>query len=339
MLKLHIYAILSSCLLLVLGCETTPPERAFYHWQTKLALVQEEVKLIDSLGIQKLYIKFFDVDWDAERQTAVPQASLIGQVDLLEPLVIVPTVFITNRTLANIDLTEVTELALRISEKVQTLANGYAFQTWQIDCDWTLSTRDKYFLLLKTLKTQLPDVELTATLRLHQAKFPQQTGVPPVDRAMLMYYNMGDIEAWESENSIFESDIGAQYVESLKSYALPMDVALPIFQWGLLFRDSKLSKIVNNLAIEDLADNNYYQKIGEGRYHVEQSTYLSGHYLYEGDQIRLESITPEDLQQIQEQLEIYLPKENRTIALYHLDEKTLARWQLKDLEAIFEAFE
>jgi hypothetical protein len=317
------------------ACQSPPPERAFYHWQTEWQLSTSELAYLDTLNVHKVYLKFFDVDWEATRQQAIPKAALIGNVQQYSGLTIVPTVFITNRTLANLDLPATNELALKISEKVQAIADDYAFTEWQIDCDWTVSTRENYFFLLRTLKTQLPNHQLSTTLRLHQAKFPKQTGVPPVDRVMLMYYNMGDIENWNSDNSIYNAPTAAQYVSSIKNYKLPMDVVLPLFQWGIIYRDGQLFKIIPDLEESVLLDTKRFQQLEEGRYKVTNSTYLEGHYLYTGDQIRLEKIEEADVLEMQNQLQTYLPKQHRTVAFYHLEENIVKRWNADILERIW----
>ncbi|MEN0050861.1 MAG: hypothetical protein AAF806_27585 [Bacteroidota bacterium] len=301
---------------------------AFYHWQTKLSLSKTETTYLDRLNIQKLYIKFFDVDWDANLQQAVPSAELIWEANEWENIEIIPTVFITNRTLVNTKREGIPELASKLSKKITDLVAGKDFEELQIDCDWTKSTKEKYFLLLAALKKLHSNQILSATIRLHQVKFQEATGVPPVDRGMLMYYNIGNINDWESENSIYEAELAAQYLGRLKKYPLALDVVLPLFHWGLIYRDEKLFKIVNNLAAVDLADEKRFQQIATNRYKVIKATYLEGHYLYEDDQIRLEQISERQLQIANQQLLAALAKEDRTIAFYHLDEEILKHWNV-----------
>jgi len=314
--------------------DNTTSTLAFYHWKTNFSLSTLENIYLDSLNIQKLYVKFFDVDWDANRQQAVPSAELIWQVEEWEILAIVPTVFITNRTLINTGEEKIPDLANKISRKIKELAAAKNFEELQIDCDWTKSTRGKYFQLLEELKKIYPNRQLSATIRLHQVKFQEETGIPPVDRGMLMYYNIGSISDWESENSIYEAELAAEYLSRLKKYPLQLDIVLPIFHWGLIFRDSELFKIVNKLAEEDLTEEIRFKKIVDNRYEVIKSTYLEGHYLYEGDQIRLEKINKEQLYTANQQLIKSLSAHNRTIAFYHLDEEILKNWNINILQSV-----
>ncbi|MEM8526881.1 MAG: hypothetical protein AAGG68_19730 [Bacteroidota bacterium] len=323
-------------IILLLSCESpaissTP---AFYHWQTKLTLSEIEKTYFDSLSIQKLYVKFFDVDWDANLQQAVPSAELIWEVNQWEGVEIVPTIFITNRTLINTEREKITTLAGKIDRKIEVLAKGKEFSEWQIDCDWTKSTKEKYFQLLRELKRLNPERQLSATIRLHQVKFQEDTGVPPVDRGMLMYYNIGNISDWESENSIYEADLAAQYLGRMKKYPLNLDVVLPLFHWGLIYRDGELFRIINNLSGSDL-EKKCFKQLTNNRYEVVKATYLEGHYLYEGDQIRLEQISKEQLQIANQQLFSALAQKDRTIAFYHLDEEILKNWDSSTLQDIW----
>ena len=93
--------------------------------------------------------------------------------------------------------------------------NHLKFKELQIDCDWTESTRDKYFHLLSTLRNELERNKqiISATIRLHQVKYAAITGIPPVHRGMLMYYNMGKINATDN-NSVYDKKIAEKYISS-----------------------------------------------------------------------------------------------------------------------------
>ena len=64
----------------------------------------------------------------------------------------------------------------------------------QLDCDWNSSTQKKYFNLIEEMKLYptWENIVWSATIRLHQLKYPKQTGVPPVNKGVLMFYNMGN---------------------------------------------------------------------------------------------------------------------------------------------------
>lgn len=108
----------------------------------------------------------------------------------------------------------------------------------QIDCDWTLASRDKYMDFVTQLKHK-SNKKLSATIRLHQIKYFKKTGVPLVDYGVLMYCNMGHIAA-DSMNSIYDRKTGQGYLKNLEDYPLRLEVALPVFSWAIHIRRQKV---------------------------------------------------------------------------------------------------
>lgn len=318
-------------LLLLIGLsacrpEAPPPPRpaiAFYHWRTALALNADERRWLDTLAVDRLYVKVFDIDWSAEHQQPIPLAALEWDTARRPAaLTIVPVVFITNRSLQHLT-GDPGDLAARLLAKVTERLAGTPFDELQIDCDWTAGTRTVYFELLRALRRQLPaGTTLSATIRLHQLRYPEQTGVPPIDRGLLMYYNMGDVDEWAESNSILNLHKAAAYLRG-DAYPLPLDLALPLFRWGVVFRQRKLLKLINNLEAADLADRRRFATTGPGRYRVLESTYLGGYYLYRDDEIRLEAIAAAALYAAAAQWRDYAGSPPARIIFYHLDSVVL----------------
>src|SRR5690606_32452956 len=161
---------------------------------------------------------------------------------------------------------------------------------------------DAFFLFLKKIKERLPaGVRLSATIRLHQYKFPDKTGVPPVERGMLMFYNTGDIENPEAGNSIFQTDDARKYlVGAPENYPLPLDLALPVFSWALVFRDGELWKIIPEMPDHELADTMRFEAIRNPQsvirnlpsiFRIRKGTFIAGHYLRPGDLLKVEAIS------------------------------------------------
>lgn len=348
-------------LILILGCE--PPKTAsgfskispaFYHWKTNFSPTDFELNKLDSLNVRKFYIKFFDVDWDFDKKNAFPTADVNFKIIPNDSVEIVPTVFITNRTLANISMSDIPNLARQINDKIfrlmpsglktglsdTLLMSDNPVREIQIDCDWTLSTKDRFFELIHVLDNLFIEkgILISATIRLHQIKFFEKTGVPPVDRGILMFYNMGDLENWATENSILDLEIGQQYFQNFDKYPLDLDVALPIFHWGILFRDSEMIKIINNLSEADLSDESRFKKLTENRFRVIKSTYLNGQYLYRGDGIRLEGIDFEELKKSAEKLGQLIENEKITVSFYHLDSLNFEKFSAEKLNVVLNAF-
>ncbi len=321
-------------IMLTCGAEQQPSTQiAFYHWQTQMELSEAKKTYLDSLGCKKLYVKFFDVD------RSVPSATLIWTPTELDVYEIVPTIFITNRTLKDLSEQSLQELAQNIASRILTLAKGHTFSEIQLDCDWTATTQQPYFELLQLLKNQFPNVILSSTIRLHQVKYFETTGVPPVDKGMLMCYNVGELDNWNTENSILDIKILTTYLHNFDRYPLKLDIALPLFQWGVIFRGVQLFRLVNNLSANDLKDESKFQKLNEMRFKVLQNTYLKGHYLYEGDRIRLENVTTEQLATTAQLLSKALPSSDLIITYYHLNETIRNNYSAQSLITISKFFD
>ncbi|MEN0004279.1 MAG: hypothetical protein AAF798_09055 [Bacteroidota bacterium] len=318
-----------SLLLALTACQPTPPtvQPSFYHWKSNFQPSHLAEATLQQLAPQRLYVRFFDVDWDFSRQAAIPK----GEVQLNDlaalPYAITPTLFITNRTLKHLPKAEIPVLAERIIQKIQrkaAQANAPLPTTLQLDCDWTQSTRDAFFTLLRAIRESYPELEeLSATIRLHQLRDRNIMGIPPIDRGMLMYYNMGDLEDWEEENSILNLEKAAPYEIGFRDYPLPLDLALPIYSWGLVFRQDRFLQIINDLRSSALTDTTYFEKIAANRYRIRKSTYLNGGYLYAGDQIRVEEMTPALVGEACQHLSTYFDADDFTVAFYHLDSANL----------------
>jgi hypothetical protein len=316
---------------------------AFYHWKTVWTPADSLVNS-NYTGREKLYIRMFDLDWSEGHQSIIPVAmAQLAPFDRPEAEII-PTVFITNRSFERLPETAIPDLARKTSNKIEALLEELQLQhppgEWQFDCDWTQSTRAAYFHFLEEIRTLLPEsTRLSATIRLHQVKYPEQTGVPPVDRGMLMFYNMGQIRDPLTTNSILDLEIAGRYYEQLDEYALPLDLALPLFSWGVVFREGKLVHLLNQLERESLTDTSRFLALNDIHFQVRRSTYLDSYYLYKDDLIRFEWIPLSYLYEAARQLRDQLKREDRTIAFYHLDNSVLNRYEDEELRELLRLLE
>jgi hypothetical protein len=316
---------------------------AFYHWKTGWT-PSDSLPATNYLGKEKLFVRMFDLDWSEGRQSIIPVA--MAQLDHFDrpDAEIIPTIFITNRSFERLPEASIPDLARKTSEKIKKLIDEMQLQhaprEWQFDCDWTRSTRAAYFQFLQEIRALVPEpTQLSATIRLHQVKYPEQTGVPPVDRGMLMFYNMGQIRDPLTTNSILDLDIASRYYEQLDEYALPLDLALPLFSWGIVFREGKLVHLLNQLERERLTDTSRFQALNDIHFQVRRSTYLDSYYLYKDDLIRFEWVPLEQLYEAARQVRDQLKREDRTIAFYHLDNSVLKRYEDEELRELLRMLE
>lgn len=310
-------------LLFCLNCSDKKIEKhshTFYYWRSILSLDEAEQQALKAAEVNKLYVRLLDIDKQGNRFLPVGKVKKDSSFVLSQK--IVPVVFITNRTWHHIKEEEIDLLADRtlhfIQEKYRQIFGG-DFDEIQIDSDWTAKTQQDYFRFLKLLKKK-SGKEITCTLRLHQVKDKEQTGIPPVNKTYLMCYATESPLQNSSRNSILDVDLLKNYLYRLDEYPLDFDVALPIYSWGIVNNHLGRKKLINALTTEELANNNAFRWIEKGLFEVEKDTFLHGIYLSKGFRVKVEEIRPDQLKEII----IFLDKKTKKsfhLIYYHLDSK------------------
>ncbi|MEM7655834.1 MAG: hypothetical protein AAF399_06875 [Bacteroidota bacterium] len=329
--------------LLLLSCQgpsrTISP--AFYHWKSEFSPDEGERQWLDSLAVQRLYVRMFDVDVD-ERAGGIRSIAETRLDPAIWPpgVELVPTVYLTNRCMQQVSKAAIPIIAKRLVEEIRDRAGEIPFSEVQLDCDWSESSQAAFFSLCDSVKAHLrsPGIQLSATIRLHQVKYLDLTGVPPVDRGMLMFYNMGDLRDSATENSILDLETAQRYLVNFDRYPLPLDLALPVFGWGVLIREGQPIRLLNQLETSELADSSRFSFPHPNRLKVLKSTYLDGVYLYQGDEIRLERSSISQISEAVALLEPIWPTQRFHLSLYHLDSHNLSYYSHEQLAEIFDVF-
>ena len=67
------------CSFFLKGCkpENAKVNRAFYYWKSNFELNENELTILKKNNISTLYIKYFDVVWNAQLNSAVPVAKIL----------------------------------------------------------------------------------------------------------------------------------------------------------------------------------------------------------------------------------------------------------------------
>ena len=338
-----------ACKLLLLiaflsGCINKKPprvvERSFYYWKSSFKPGGLEENTLTKLHVNLLYVKFFDITWNEERNEPMPMAIIkFPQKHEYPAYVIIPTVFITNECMQKMTGMEVKALATRVLSLVKNiaLANSItAIPEIQMDCDWSAGTKDNYFLLLQTIKDLLAGEKkrLSVTIRLHQYKYYKRMGIPPADRGLLMCYNMGNLKSFYTRNSILEAEELEKYLNGGSGYLLPLDVGLPLFCWKVLFRNKNYTGLIRELPGLFLQNNPLIKRSGN-RYEFLQATSIDGYSFQQGDILRDEEIPYDELLKATDILHGKLKTQQLRVVLYHLDSITLSKYSLHELETIF----
>jgi hypothetical protein len=328
------------CLIILLGFGCREKQiktiRAFYYWKT--VFDGSDHARLDSLKVSRMMVRCFDIDRVQDQVIPVAPIRFTERgKKIAGKYTIHPVVFITPAALAFYsDTNQVKALGLKIVDQVEKIfsSNGLVHgDELQIDCDWTNSIRKNYFILLRTIKTEMHSRTgyriLSVTLRLHQVKYANQTGIPPADKALLMCYNMGNLKNPATLNSIIDVEEMGKYLSRLDTYPLPLDIALPIFSWHVWFRHMAYKGLIPDGAIPSLP-------FKQNRYIFSKDSSLGSYSFLAGDMIRFEDSRKEEIQKALRLLRNKMPKGSSPILhLYHLDSPMVSKYTHHELEEIF----
>lgn len=315
---------------------------SFYYWESdQRSLDTKEKQILQQQHVQKLYVKFFEVDKN-ETNGIIPVSKSELELSKTQgiPAEIIPTIYIRNTVFKNTSKGEMIDLADNlihlVNKRYSEQFKGFeTFKELQIDCDWTLSTADNYHFFLRELKKKIT-VQLSATLRLYPYKFPKKMGVLPVDRAMLMCYNLLSPLESGDRNSILDNDELKKYLVGAKPYPIPLDVALPVFSNVLVYKHEHFNRMIHVNPVELKG----YIKHEKGPwFKVTRDTLIENIFLKNGDKLKVEKIDEKRLKQAIQLIRKNVSfKGDMTVALFYLNAQQLQSYDEKTLRTCFTSF-
>lgn len=128
------------------------PIISFYYWKTIFRLSPTEKDCLTANQVQRLYIRYFDIDLNPNTKEAYPRSPIRFE-DKIYNFKIIPVVYIKNRVMLDSKL-NVSDLAQKTNNFIQqiNLKNKISIQEIQIDCDWTLESKDNYLRFIEAFK-------------------------------------------------------------------------------------------------------------------------------------------------------------------------------------------
>lgn len=298
------WGLLPLLFLIMSGCRQhhTSPTRSAYYWSTTWETDSALTSFLQSNGVGKLYLRFFDVVVD-DNGKVMPNATLRFADSIPDNMEVVPTVFIVNDCMKK-DVGDLSHLLMKRILQMCETHDVPNVKEIQIDCDWSPSTRNTYFGMLSQLRDSLhtKGLRLSATIRLHQLG----EGPPPVDHGVLMMYNTGDVSN-KDKNPILDLDDCAPYLPNLSKYDLPLSAAYPVFSWDLLFRNDRFVGIMHG---DDLP-------------------------IIEGDTIITREVTLATIQKAKEAIQRIKPSANDEVILFDISKDNIQRIKQYHYEKIY----
>ena len=306
--------------------------RGVYYWKTVLSLNDRERELVEQHGIARMYVRFFDVDEREEYDGSiapVPVATTKFETAVPQGVEVVPVVFITNETMRT-----ASHFAPQMYARIQAMARGNKLgeiKEIQLDCDWTETTRPQFFDLCRQVcqLAHKDSITVSATIRLHQLA----TAAPPVDRGVLMLYNTGNMRSRKTQNSILHQEDVAAYVKHGIDYALPLALAFPTYEWGLVFNSYGFSRIVRHAEVENKEK---FDALGKGRYVACSDQKIEDCWIRRRDTIRWETSDMKEIDAVKDMVLKGMKSKVDGMVIYHLDAANWAKYNDKEIERILE---
>lgn len=290
------------------------PTNSIYYWRTVFNPSEDELAFLKKNNVGRMYLRMFDVvnQYYNYENRPIPNATVVFKQKMPDSLEIVPTVFITVDAIRYMDGDDaISTLASKIVDRIDHICSWNDVENWheiQLDCDWTQQTRDKFFRLCEKVREKLPkDKLLSSTIRLHQLR----QSAPPVDYGVLMVYNTDDFHNPDTENSILNDNTVELYLSKRKEdFNLPLDIALPIYQWYLVFDKEGRFKRISSEKSESLDTD---------------------------EEIKFESVPYETIEKTQSLLNkhLNLQKGCHSTILYHLSDKNIKNYSDEQIENIY----
>ncbi|MBF0576143.1 hypothetical protein [Dysgonomonas sp. GY617] len=327
---------------LVVSCSspekrTLDEQNSFCYWKTTFTFDSLDNNVWKQTTANHMYIRYFDVGWDNTSKKAKP-ISTVANKDSLPCKHITPAIFFSNNVFEQSTNQQLDTLVTRIKSRIEQTNEQFAIQDFAnkyseilIDCDWSKGTKDKFFYFIEKLKEAIPNKEITTTLRLWQYRNPTMAGIPPVKRVLLMCYNLQAANEYDIENSIITLNEIKKYVNEV-SYPLKTDIALPLFSWGVIFRNKEFKGVIRNATCENYSNNKQYTSIEENRFRLNEEMIIGDFFARPGDEIRVEALSPKELQELTKYLlsEIKTDKYSR-ITFFTWDTNNIPTDEIKNI--------
>jgi len=284
----------------------------FFPDKLKLYVNEKNREQLDQIQLKDLLITNFKLDWSAAYGSAYPYFSRKNEYYYinLSGLNYTPRIAITNRVFQYTPVSEIPELARRTSEKINivsekiwsaTQPRDFKYYTveekkksptdpsWrttikeiQIDCDWDQHTQSAYFLFVELLQKYFPGIAINCTIRPKHYVERRKLGIPPVKRATFLY---------EKPNLTIPE---LRRMFKGKPYPLPLDVALPLWNWVQWFRNEQFLGAMHWNPTPPYDPDYYYSypygndqfsSIDSTGFRILRDTVVDGHFLLKNDRL------------------------------------------------------
>jgi hypothetical protein len=287
----------------------------FYHWKQNYKVTDKN---------EPKYIKVLDIAYD--NKIKIHLTKFIKKPKHK----VVPVIYIDNPVFKHSNGKIFAKKVFLTLEKQA--KNTFNYNEIQVDCDWTDSTKKSYFSFLRELK-KLSQKELSSTIRLHQVKYYKKTGVPPVNKGVLMYYNMSNFKDLATKNYILDLKLAKKYHYNFQTYPLKLNLALPLYAQATIIRFESVVGIMEGIRKKDLNEN--FKALKDHHYKVVKTHYFKKRLLYKEDILRIDEVSQSMLEQAIKKLSDVMTQPKEIIFYRWGNKKEYKQKKLENLHLFF----
>ncbi len=332
---------LSTLFLLMISCsQETKTVNSFLIRNNHVQIDEFRKQVLEQTNTKRLYIKFFDVVFNEWQKRPLPLVQVEFDTASLKwikdaGIEIVPVVYINNDLVDKVVPEHINALADRIMLLLKTRLEQFYIanpKIVHIDCDWSISSQEKYFDMLRYFQTMpfFLDKQISVAVRPEQIGKNVKFGTPPVKRAVFTL---------DKQNEEFDPSL-------LNSYAIPLDISLPLFNDPLVYRNDQLMGSISGLPDSLWKNDRVVRIAGEqpvsipnpDHFEIIKDTVVKQHYFKSGDKIEYIVGDTAMLNRLIVSIQNNLKSPERTVILNQLDSVKIRQYSNAQLKAAFESF-
>ena len=326
-------------ILIFSACSNNKIEKGICFIESDFILPKKESKILLQSKIHKLYIKYFDIEWDKTKKQATFKNIVHFKDKPVRPFYIVPCIYIEKRMLNNSDIAFLEDLAnkaciqiLNLNEKYQLNENIIEIQ---IHYQWNNENLRNYLTFLKFINKNnlLEDKILTINIPLNQLQELQNIKNLPFEKGMLQCFNFQNSDNYNNQNSIFDLTEAEKYIDKINSCEFPLDFNLPSFSRCIVFNNEKY--IYQTIKFDKNILSNYeiYENIQQNYYKALINNEINGMEIQKNYIIRFENVKEDDLLKFLEKIHIKSNNPSVSLSFYNLNSIS----EIKNKDKLFNA--
>jgi hypothetical protein len=116
-----------------------------------------------------------------------------------------------------------------------------------------------------------------------------------------------------------------------------LDLALPVYSWAIVVRNSKVYDLIQNTNKRNFTDTAFFTSCGNDIFVSRASFFLHGRYFMKNDTLKIERVSPALCEEAARDAASHLAPLTRTVSLFEYDTVYTSSYEKSDFEKIYSA--